>query len=58
MPAYHTERHCVLYHRSHDAAYGRSLGGMVWPRGFVGAAIFWKELQRQSRLRLRRVHTA
>ena len=24
-----------------DAAFGKSLGGMIWPRGFVGAAAFW-----------------
>jgi hypothetical protein len=24
-----------------DAEYAKSLGGMIWPRGFVGAAAFW-----------------
>ena len=41
MPAYHTEKGGALYTRSQDAAYGRSLGGMLWPRGYVGAAAFW-----------------
>jgi hypothetical protein len=41
MPAYHTEKGGALYNRSRDAAYAKSLGGMIWPRGFVGAAAFW-----------------
>eukprot|EP00037_Helgoeca_nana_P014814 m.138437 g.138437 ORF g.138437 m.138437 type:complete len:567 (+) comp22726_c0_seq1:53-1753(+) len=41
MPAYHTELGGALYARSQDAAYGKSLGGMVWPRGYVGAGAFW-----------------
>jgi hypothetical protein len=24
-----------------DAAFARSIGGMIWPRGLVGAAAFW-----------------
>ena len=24
-----------------DAEFGRSIGGMIWPRGFVAAAAFW-----------------
>ena len=41
MPAYHAEKGGALYNRSHDSAYAQSLGGMIWPRGFVGAASFW-----------------
>ena len=41
MPNYHPEKGGSLYARSRDAAFGRSLGGMIWPRGFVGAAAFW-----------------
>ena len=41
MPNYHVEKGGLLYNRSLDVAYGRSLGGMIWPRGFVGAAAFW-----------------
>ena len=42
MPAYgKVEKGAALYNRSVDQAYGRSLGGMLWPRGFVGAAAFW-----------------
>ena len=41
MPAYHVEKGGALFNRTHDAAYSQSLGGMIWPRGFVGAAAFW-----------------
>ena len=42
MPVYgKVENGSALYNRSHDAAYARSLGGMLWPRGYVGAAAFW-----------------
>lgn len=41
MPAYNTEKGDALYSRDQDAAYGQSLGGMIWPRGFVGAGAFW-----------------
>ena len=41
MPAYHTEKGGALYNRSNDAAFSKSLGGMIWPRGYVGAAAFW-----------------
>ena len=41
MPAYHTEKGGALYNRSRDREYARSLGGMIWPRGYVGAAAFW-----------------
>jgi hypothetical protein len=30
-----------LYNRSRDAIYAQSYGGMIWPRGFVGAAAYW-----------------
>jgi hypothetical protein len=39
MPNYH-EKGGLLYTRSHDEAYRCSLGGLIWPRGFVGAAAF------------------
>ena len=38
MPNYHKEKGGLLCTRSQNEAYGRSLGGMIWPRGFVGAA--------------------
>jgi hypothetical protein len=42
MPAYgKIENGSALYNRSRDGAYGLSLGGMLWPRGYVGAAAFW-----------------
>ena len=41
MPPYHTELGAALYARARDAEYGRSLGGMIWPRGYVGAAALW-----------------
>jgi len=41
MPAYHTEKGGALYNRSLDAEYAKSLGGMIWPRGYVGAGAFW-----------------
>jgi hypothetical protein len=41
MPNYHKEKGGTLYSRIQDEAYGRSLGGMIWPRGFVGAGAFW-----------------
>eukprot|EP00043_Microstomoeca_roanoka_P019202 m.213437 g.213437 ORF g.213437 m.213437 type:complete len:643 (+) comp16955_c0_seq1:187-2115(+) len=31
----------VLYDPAHDAEFSQSIGGMIWPRGFVGAAAFW-----------------
>ena len=31
----------ALFPPARDAAFGKSLGGMIWPRGFVGAAAFW-----------------
>ena len=30
-----------LFDPSNDAEFGRSIGGMIWPRGYVGAAAFW-----------------
>ena len=30
-----------LFAPAQDAPFGRSLGGMIWPRGYVGAAAFW-----------------
>eukprot|EP00040_Diaphanoeca_grandis_P022439 m.120539 g.120539 ORF g.120539 m.120539 type:complete len:571 (-) comp28809_c0_seq2:2399-4111(-) len=41
MPQYKLEVGAALYNRSFDVEYGKSLGGMIWPRGFVGAASFW-----------------
>lgn len=31
----------ALFDPAQDAAFGKSIGGMIWPRGFVGAAAFW-----------------
>ena len=31
----------ALFAPEQDAAFGESVGGMIWPRGFVGAAAFW-----------------
>ena len=43
MPAYHAELGGSLFNRSAalDTAFGQSLGGMMWPRGFVGAGAMW-----------------
>jgi hexosaminidase len=30
-----------LFSPSKDAEFAKSLGGMIWPRGYVGAAAFW-----------------
>lgn len=30
-----------LFYPKHDAEFGKSIGGMIWPRGYVGAASFW-----------------
>ena len=30
-----------LFKPAHDAEFGRSVGGMLWPRGYVAAASFW-----------------
>jgi len=30
-----------LFAPSQDEAFGKSIGGMIWPRGCVGAAAFW-----------------
>jgi hypothetical protein len=30
-----------LFPPAMDAEFGRSIGGMIWPRGFVAAAAFW-----------------
>ena len=29
-----------LFYPKHDAEFGKSIGGMIWPRGYVGAASF------------------
>ena len=31
----------ALYPPSADTEFGESIGGMIWPRGYVGAASFW-----------------
>lgn len=31
----------ALFPPQRDAEFSRSIGGMIWPRGFVGAAAFW-----------------
>jgi hypothetical protein len=31
----------ALFPPTRDAEFLRSIGGMIWPRGFVGAAAFW-----------------
>jgi len=31
----------VLWNRTRDEAFGRSVGGMLWPRGFLAAGSFW-----------------
>ena len=31
----------ALYPPSADKEFGESIGGMIWPRGYVGAASFW-----------------
>ena len=41
MHEYHPEKGAELFNRTRDAEYARSYGGMIWPRGFVGAAAFW-----------------
>jgi hexosaminidase len=30
-----------LFSPEHDKEFGQSVGGMIWPRGFVGAAAMW-----------------
>ncbi len=30
-----------LFDPKFDRQFSRSVGGMIWPRGFVGAAAFW-----------------
>jgi hypothetical protein len=32
----------VLYAREFDVAFGESLAGLVWPRGFVAAGSFYR----------------
>eukprot|EP00937_MAST-01D_sp_MAST-1D-sp2_P003273 g3273.t1 len=31
----------ALFDPAQDAAFAKSIGGMIWPRGYVGAAAFW-----------------
>jgi len=31
----------ALFAPSMDAAFAKSIGGMIWPRGFVAAAAYW-----------------
>lgn len=31
----------ALFPPARDKEFGESIGGMIWPRGFVGAAAFW-----------------
>ena len=31
----------ALFDPAHDKVFAQSLGGMIWPRGFVGAAAFY-----------------
>jgi hexosaminidase len=31
----------ALFDPAQDDAFGKSIGGMIWPRGYVGAAAFW-----------------
>ena len=31
----------ALFDPAMDTEFGQSIGGMIWPRGFVGAAAFW-----------------
>ena len=31
----------ALFDPGHDSEFARSIGGMIWPRSFVGAASFW-----------------
>ena len=31
----------ALFPPARDAEFMQSIGGMIWPRGFVGAAAFW-----------------
>ena len=31
----------VMWNRSRDSEFGRSVGGMVWPRGHLAAGSFW-----------------
>lgn len=30
-----------LYNPIYDMQFGQSIGGMIWPRGYIGAAAFW-----------------
>ena len=30
-----------LFDPAHDTEFGQSIGGMIWPRGFVAAAAFY-----------------
>ena len=32
----------VFYQRSLDDAFGRSIGGLMWPRGFVAAGAYYR----------------
>ena len=32
----------ALFPPSHDAEFGASVGGMIWPRAFVAAGAFWQ----------------
>ena len=31
----------TLFAPARDTEFGKSIGGMIWPRGFVGAHAFW-----------------
>jgi hypothetical protein len=41
MPGAGPEVGSKLFPPEEDHAFSRSVGGMIWPRGFVGAAAFW-----------------
>ena len=30
-----------LFDPKNDKEFGESIGGMIWPRGYVGAAAYW-----------------
>ena len=31
----------IMWNRTQDEAFGRSVGGLLWPRGFLAAGAFW-----------------
>jgi hypothetical protein len=34
----------VMYNSTYDAQFAKSVSGIMWPRAYVGAAVFWNYL--------------